>query len=93
MHIAHTVKADAPPSNSVPGGGNSISPIYDNDCRGASAPFWKWESCETTESLPHEELEGKDTNPNLDVKQKTKQIKIKLNTEKLETVAHQKNAE
>lgn len=81
MHIAQTVKANVPPSNSVPGGDNSISLIYDNDFRGASVLFCKWESCETTESLPHEELEWKDTNPNLDVKQKkkqkTKQNKIK----------------
>lgn len=37
--------------------------------------------------LPHEELEGKNTNPNSDEKQKKKK---KLNIEKLETVAHQK---
>lgn len=40
----------------------------------------------TQKSLPHEELGGKDTNPNLDVE-------IKLNTKKKsETVAHQKRS-
>ena len=72
MHISQTVKANISTSNSVPGADNSISLIYDNDFRGASVLFCKWESCETTESLPREELEGKDTNPNLDVKKKTK---------------------
>lgn len=33
----------------------------------------------TCKSLPHEELEGKNTNPNLDVKQKKKKIKYHKN--------------
>lgn len=41
MHIAQTVKANVPPSNSVPGGDNSISLIYDNDFREASVLFCK----------------------------------------------------
>lgn len=36
MHIAQTVKANVPPSNSVPGGGqHRISLIHDNNLRRA----------------------------------------------------------
>lgn len=37
MHIAQTVKANVPPSNSVPGGGllSRISLIHDNDLKRA----------------------------------------------------------
>lgn len=86
MHIAQTVKANVPPSNSVPGGDNNISLIYDNDFRGASVLFCKWESCETTESLPHG-VRRKRYKPKLRCKAITKQNKIKLNIEKLQTVA------
>lgn len=36
MHIAQTVKANVPPSNSVPGGGqHHVSLTHDNDLRRA----------------------------------------------------------
>lgn len=41
----------------------------------------------TQKSLPHEELGGKDTNPNLDV-----EIKLNTKKKKSETVAHQKRS-
>lgn len=42
MHIAQTVKANVPPSNSVPGGRqHSIRLIHDNDLRRPSVPFSK----------------------------------------------------
>lgn len=83
MHIAQTVKANVPPSNSVPGGRQqSISLIHDNDIRRTGVLFCKWESCENIDESATWRVRGKNTNPNLDVKQK--------NIEKLETVAHQK---
>lgn len=44
----------------------------------------------TCKSLPHEELEGKNTNPNLDVKQKKKK---KLNITKTGNCGTSKNVE
>lgn len=42
MHIAQTVKANVPPSNSVPGGRQqSISLIHDNDIRRTGVLFCK----------------------------------------------------
>lgn len=50
MHIAQTVKANVPPSNSVPGGRqHSIRLIHDNDLRRPSVFLCKWESCENIE--------------------------------------------
>lgn len=72
MHIAPTGKADGPPSNSVPGGRQHISLMRDRKLRRARFFSVKWEGCGHRETLPHEELEGKGTNPNTDVKQKIK---------------------
>lgn len=51
MHIAQTVKANVPPSNSVPGGRrqHGICLVHDNDLRRTSVLFTTWESCENIE--------------------------------------------
>lgn len=70
MHIAQTVKANVPPSNSVPGGRQHISLTCDKKLGRAKFLFCQRERCEHQGTLPHDELEGKDTNPNSDKKQK-----------------------
>lgn len=72
MHIAPTVRADGPPSNSVPGGRQQTHQpkAWQEAQKGKAFFFCQWEGCGHRETLPHEELEGKGTNPNTDVKPK-----------------------
>lgn len=71
MHIAQTVKANVPPSSSVPGGGqHRISLTRENNLGRAVFFSVNEKAVKPQTSLPHEELKGKTYKPKLRCKAK-----------------------
>lgn len=71
MHIAQTVKANVPPSNSVPGGRQrSVSLIHDKGIRRTGVLFCQWESCENIDESATWRVRRKKYKPKLRCKAK-----------------------